>query len=77
MAWIVLNRVDLYLSRNFLRVFTDFHGLVVQWLVINVDNGFLAHQIVLPLLNNLNQGIEFLIICKVVQDNQPPRPQPL
>jgi hypothetical protein len=30
---------------------------LLQWLVINVDNGFLAHQIVIPLLNNLNQGV--------------------
>jgi hypothetical protein len=42
---------------------------IVQWLVTNVDNGFLSHQIVIPLLNNLNQYEKFLIVRRVVQDS--------
>jgi hypothetical protein len=33
-----------------------------------VDDGLLAHQILLPLLENLNQGIEFLVIGRVVEN---------
>jgi hypothetical protein len=42
---------------------------ILQWLLINEDNGFLSHKIVLPLANILNHGVEFLIIHKVVQDS--------
>ena len=42
---------------------------ILQWMVICVDNGFLSHCIVLPLLKKLNTGIQFLIICRVVQNS--------
>lgn len=37
-----------------------------QWLVIYVDYCLLSHQIMLPLIHNLHQGIDLLLIGRVV-----------
>jgi hypothetical protein len=42
---------------------------ILQWLVIGVDDDFLAHKTMILFLNNLNQSIKFLIICKKIQDS--------
>jgi len=42
---------------------------IMKWLLINVDGSFLVYWIVLIFINNLNQGVEFLIIHRVVQDS--------
>jgi hypothetical protein len=36
--------------------------------VIYVDDGLLSHQIVLPLFDSLYQGIELLVVGRVVED---------
>jgi hypothetical protein len=42
---------------------------ILQWFVINVDDGFLPNHIVLPFINIFNQGIYSLVICRLVQDS--------
>jgi hypothetical protein len=37
--------------------------------VICVDDGLVSHQIVLPLFDNLYQGIELFVIGRVVEDH--------
>jgi hypothetical protein len=36
--------------------------------MICVDDGLLSHQIMLPLFDNFYQGIELLVIDRVVED---------
>jgi hypothetical protein len=41
---------------------------ILERLVICVDDGLLAHQIVIPHFDGLYQGIEILVISRVVED---------
>jgi hypothetical protein len=36
--------------------------------VIYVDDGIFSHNIVLPLFDNMYQGIDPLVICRVIED---------
>jgi hypothetical protein len=42
---------------------------ILDWLVIGVDDGLLSHQIVLQMFYILYQGIEILVIGRVVEDH--------